>query len=375
MRLVFVRVAAAMILAMAASPSMAANQFYCTVSDYNGDKVLAISEVMTTSVAKIDEMRTGFAYSDQLKKEGVNFPGSIRVGCSQSTNGSYLVKERQRSIAQNPTARLLVFRNPPVPTTPYRDEGLVVSAGSISKSNTPSQTKPTQKPEKEIAKAPATPPVTSEYGVPQSAEKKAKYEAELAAYNRKLAQQAAAEKAKRDQLEANKRNAQAAQNEYAAKQEAHRRELALAALRRQQYEAELFRNQRCRQGDRQACDDIAAGRPALAANTAIDVGKAASAGKPKTSDDDARSCVSTPVVAPTSTKGQIAARVTNTCKSPVDVRICLMRAGGWNCGATWGLRPQEGWSHSSFQANGEIEWDARMTGESRPLGGPKDGAR
>jgi hypothetical protein len=43
---------------------------------------------------------------------------------------------------------------------------------------------------------------------------------------------------------------------------------------------------------------------------------------------------------------------------------------GWNCGVTWGLNPQASWSHSSFQATGQVFVDARVSGSSRQLNSP-----
>ncbi len=96
----------------------------------------------------------------------------------------------------------------------------------------------------------------------------------------------------------------------------------------------------------------------------------AEAGEAST-DTDATTCVSRPVVSGNATfEGNTAAMVVNGCETAVDVRICLMREGGWNCGVKWGLQPQDRFSHSSFKASGEIFWDARVAGSSQPLGSP-----
>jgi hypothetical protein len=60
----------------------------------------------------------------------------------------------------------------------------------------------------------------------------------------------------------------------------------------------------------------------------------------------------------------------NGCDRPVDVRICLRRPEGWNCGMTSGLAPQESWSYSSFQATGEVFMDARVSGGRGGLAHP-----
>jgi hypothetical protein len=63
--------------------------------------------------------------------------------------------------------------------------------------------------------------------------------------------------------------------------------------------------------------------------------------------------------------------VVNACPTAVDVRICLLREGGWNCGVQWGLKPQDKWAWWSFKASGEVFWDARVSGSDRPLASPK----
>ena len=87
---------------------------------------------------------------------------------------------------------------------------------------------------------------------------------------------------------------------------------------------------------------------------------------------DANQCVSRPEIQlNATTTGNTAARIVNGCGEPVDVRICLMTNGkGWNCGATWSLAPQAGWSWSSYNATGEVFMDARVAGSKRALAHP-----
>jgi hypothetical protein len=89
-------------------------------------------------------------------------------------------------------------------------------------------------------------------------------------------------------------------------------------------------------------------------------------------DTDANQCVSSASIRHNDTfQGNTAAYVTNGCGTPVDVRVCLMtEAKGWNCGMTWGLSSQSSWSHSSFNATGQVFVDARVSGSSRPLNSP-----
>jgi hypothetical protein len=89
-------------------------------------------------------------------------------------------------------------------------------------------------------------------------------------------------------------------------------------------------------------------------------------------DTDANRCVSRASLRQNDTfAGNTAAYVTNGCGTPVDVRVCLMtETKGWTCGVTWGLNPQASWSHSSFQATGQVFVDARVSGSSRQLNSP-----
>lgn len=86
---------------------------------------------------------------------------------------------------------------------------------------------------------------------------------------------------------------------------------------------------------------------------------------------DATRCVSQPELRANDTyQGNTAAYVSNGCGTPVDVRICLMRDNGWNCGMTNGLAPQASWSWSSFRATGQVFMDARVSGSGRTLNSP-----
>ncbi len=185
--------------------------------------------------------------------------------------------------------------------------------------------------------------------------KLAAHEKSVADYKRKLSEREAEIARQQAELAA---NAEAA----AAKKAAYERELAEANRRQQEYFAAQRRHALCLSGDQAACADIAANKPVeeqLAEND-----------KPETSDDDARQCVASPVVSQGSSKGQLQAVVINGCRKAVDVRICLLRTGGWNCGVIWGLAPQAKWAHTSFETQGEIFWDARLAGSNKKLAQP-----
>jgi hypothetical protein len=185
----------------------------------------------------------------------------------------------------------------------------------------------------------------------------ADYEAKVAARNTEIARQKA-------KLEADKQQASRAKAEFEREKAEHEREVADANARLQEYQAAQRRHTSCVGGDRQACADIAADKPALAT-------KVADAGNASTGTDATR-CVSSPVVGPSGVwKDATAATVVNGCPTAVDVRICLLRDDGWNCGVNWGLQPQDKWVWWSFKATGEIFWDARVAGSSKTLANPE----
>lgn len=193
-----------------------------------------------------------------------------------------------------------------------------------------------------------------------------KYEAERKAWQAKIAAQKAEEERKRAAHAAAQEKARKVQQAYETKMTMFGRVLEEQKRRQREYEAALAQNNRCRDGDLQACTDIKAGRLTTAEN------KLAEAEKPKTSDDDARTCVTEPVVSASKTwKGAMQAVAFNGCKKPVDIRICLLRTGGWNCALQWGVKPQDRFTHSSFETQGEIFWDARVTGSNEALASPE----
>jgi hypothetical protein len=86
---------------------------------------------------------------------------------------------------------------------------------------------------------------------------------------------------------------------------------------------------------------------------------------------DANQCVTAPETRTNASfQGNTAASVMNGCGQAVDVRICLMTDKGWNCGVTYGLGSQQRWSHSSFNATGDVFSDARTSGSSKALASP-----
>jgi len=187
--------------------------------------------------------------------------------------------------------------------------------------------------------------------------KVAEHDAAVAEYERKVAERDA-------EIARQEREHSAAQEAADREIVAYRAKMAEAERIQQEYDAAQKRYALCVTGNGAACSVIASGQP-VAEQKVADAGKAST-------DTDATRCVSSPVVGPSETwKDAIAATVVNACPTAVDVRICLLREGGWNCGVNWGLKPQEKWSWSSFKSDGQVFWDARVAGSSKVLGSPQ----
>lgn len=201
--------------------------------------------------------------------------------------------------------------------------------------------------------------------------REAEFQAKVAAHEASVAEYQRKVKAREDEIArqnaahaAAQEKARLAKEAYAQKMTMFERVVEDQKRRHREYEAAVARNNRCRGGDQQACADIKAGKPALDEQLA-------DAGEAKTSDDDARTCVAEPVVSESKTwKNALQAVVVNGCKAPVDVRICLLRTGGWNCSMVTGLQPQDRWAHWSYETGGEIFWDAKIADSDKQLASP-----
>lgn len=188
-------------------------------------------------------------------------------------------------------------------------------------------------------------------------EAQAKYEAELAKQQRKVAEY---ERAKEDV--ARKKAAQQAEADAVLAK--HKAEMEAHAQRLLEHQDAQRHHALCSVGDKAACDALAGGKLAEAA-VPRDAGDAST-------DTDARQCVTEPVLSPNEAfKGSIKAVVVNGCAKPVDVRICLMRTGGWNCGMITALKPQDDWTWWTGDPQDGVFWDARTTGSTRQLGRPQ----
>lgn len=174
-----------------------------------------------------------------------------------------------------------------------------------------------------------------------------KYEAELAEQKRKV------EEYEQAQAEVARKKAEQAAAAQAALA-AHEAELAVAAEAQRKHEADLARYEQ----------EVAAQKLRKDFDERNKLGQAST-------DTDANQCVTAPdTQLNASFQGNTAASVLNGCGKPVDVRICLMTDKGWNCSVTYGLGSQQRWSHSSFNATGQVFSDARTSGSSRALASP-----
>ena len=180
-----------------------------------------------------------------------------------------------------------------------------------------------------------------------NAEADAKFAADRAEYEKKLAEQkrkvAEYEQAQADVAKRKTEQAAAAQNALDAfrkEKEAHDAQVA-------QYEREVAAQNYRAEFDR---------RHAL--------------GEPST-DTDANQCVTTAETRLNDTfQGNTSASIINGCGQPVDVRICLMTDKSWNCGVRWGVASQGSASFSSFNATGQVFVDAKITGSGKALASP-----
>lgn len=231
----------------------------------------------------------------------------------------------------------------------------------VEKPRTRSASRPGPKPgpkstntqEIQETQAPTPPRKTKAEYDAEFALKQEKYERDLAEQQRKVAEY---EKAKREIADKKEEQLIAAQrvlDQFKKDQEEH-------AQRMLEHQEAQRRYVLCVAGDQSSC--AGGGQPAVAKAD----------GSEASTDDDARQCVTEPVVSSSKTwANAMQAVVFNGCLKPVDVRICFRRnAGTWNCGVQWGVRPQDKWTWWSTETGGEIFWDARTAGVSRPLGSP-----
>ncbi|MDX1537112.1 hypothetical protein [Arsukibacterium sp.] len=164
------------------------------------------------------------------------------------------------------------------------------------------------------------------------------------------------------------REARAAQIDAAARKAQFRLQQANETARRAQANAEAAA-QRSREIEL-ASSSAAQASPKTSSFTNTATAQAAKSSAAST-DTDANRCVTAPEVRLNAAfEGNTSASVMNGCGQLVDIRICLKRTGGWNCGVAPGVAPQERGVHSSFHATGEVFVDAKIKGSPRRFADP-----
>ncbi len=84
-------------------------------------------------------------------------------------------------------------------------------------------------------------------------------------------------------------------------------------------------------------------------------------------------CATQPWDAPNTAFPQGSARkITNTCREPLSVRICLRIQGKWDCGVNWNVLPGADWSWGSTRVYEGWFWDARLASSGDKLAHPDD---
>ena len=145
------------------------------------------------------------------------------------------------------------------------------------------------------------------------------------------------------------------------------------AADRAEYEKKLAEQKRKVAEYEQAQADVAKRKTeqaAAAQNYRAEFDRRHALGEPST-DTDANQCVTTAETRLNDTfQGNTSASIINGCGQPVDVRICLMTDKSWNCGVRWGVASQGSASFSSFNATGQVFVDAKITGSGKALASP-----
>ena len=139
-------VAPALLLLLAILPSQAAATMYyfCYVTNTGFDQLRYYTDIMTTSVADVDERWTGKAYFDSLEEQSQqDYPGNTSGGgfCTASPHQDYIQKAHARlAVAYMGPGRKMAFTNPPIPSKPVADNGGPAPVLVIEKSGpTPEQ--------------------------------------------------------------------------------------------------------------------------------------------------------------------------------------------------------------------------------------------
>ena len=375
---------AAIVFMCAAAPASATQYFFCYVEPAYGsdNELLALSAIMEVEVERLDEDWLALEWLEHLDDsptEGTRtFRDSQRGSCSATSNRTWLEEQyhehyRSRYRWGEPVTWTPVIEKV-VPRPPR--EGLTLSWG-VDVSGPPARVEQEQQEPRPDAGAGEEARLAADRRARQEAEEQARLAAERESAEKVRSlyaeQQEAAERFRAEERRKQRQYEEALAQRELQIAEQKREQAVKASLfeavleeqrqRQREYLAALERHKRCEGGSLKACADIRAGKLALDGQSA-DAGEASI-------ETDARRCISAPVVSPNETfKGSTKAVVVNGCESAVDVRICLLRTGGWNCGMTTGLAPQASWSWWSFETQGEVFWDARTAGSNRTLASP-----
>ncbi|RRN55296.1 hypothetical protein EIM48_11075 [Pseudoxanthomonas sp. SGNA-20] len=190
----------------------------------------------------------------------------------------------------------------------------------------------------------------------REAQSRADLHATYADVNRRAAEQ-------RAQQAAAEANARAARDAAHAREVMRQEELARQARERERQA--LQARQAASQAQAYAAN--AAGTPGAAASAS------ASASAQASTRERADACVGQPVTSPHqcgSTSG-LKGIVSNECGAPVDVRMCFMTAGGWDCQVRYGLAPHATWEPGLCSANGGgVFRSVRYSDSKEPLATP-----
>ena len=184
----FWRGAVTLVLAAGLAQAASATTFYyCYVGKaYGGWDVRYVSEIKQTDLTKVDEMKTGFAFSDEIEAQWYrDYPneGSRKSGCSSSTNLDSLRKDHANALSDG--ARQLSFTRPPLASKTVESGAGIVLGSPQQQSSRGEKADPSIQDKKPTAAA-------SELQAPvrpknSNAQADAEYAAALAVYERQMA--------------------------------------------------------------------------------------------------------------------------------------------------------------------------------------------
>ncbi len=97
-----------------ASPASAKQYYYCYTKAYNKDTLIHYSPIMASEVGRIDDRKTGFAFSE-FAKSAARSNGSIDTGCSSSSRLDVITRYYEAMLKDGAGSGTKVdWPNPPV---------------------------------------------------------------------------------------------------------------------------------------------------------------------------------------------------------------------------------------------------------------------